>query len=77
MKSHNTEFMLAVCEQHIIERSFTKHHRQPKHWRGQSMCAKRNCYRDATEWLLIDLKDVLPDFIEGGISCLASVRVVG
>jgi hypothetical protein len=69
----NTEYLLPVCEEHVIELSFTKDYKMPKHWRKHTWCTKRNCPRKAEYWLLIDLKDVMPFFIERGQSQLAGL----
>ena len=63
----NTEYMLPVCRAHLINLSFTKGYLFPSGRKGTidagegygRRCMKRNCYRDATQWLVIDLREAI------------------
>mgnify|MGYP001575509226 CR=1 FL=1 len=56
----NTEYMLPVCEKHCINLSFTRDFNLPKRVRHiWPRCSKKNCYADATRWLVVDLKEAV------------------
>lgn len=54
-------YYIGVCERHLLNESFVlKSYRSkmPAHWRiNKAGCAHSNCYRDATDWLIVDLSE--------------------